>query len=140
MPLLALANAGVRVDALSSDVMSARVTIGAAVGLVLGKPLGIVLASRIVLRLGVAQLPRGLGSRQLLVLGVVAGIGFTMALFIAQLGFADEGLLRAAKLGVLLASGLTAGLSMVLGCWLLPATADAAAAKTADEAECSTEL
>ena len=71
-------------------------------------------------------------------LGVVAGVGFTMALFIAQLAFADARLLAAAKLGVLAASGGAAVLGLVLGRLLL-APATAGAAQTADEAESSTE-
>ena len=134
MPLFALANAGVRMDGLSMDAASLRVVLGASIGLVVGKPLGVVLACLLVLRLGVARLPHGLRSRHLLVLGVVAGIGFTMALFIVQLAFTEERLLRAAKLGVLAASVLAGGLSLGLA-----TTEHADAATTADEAESSTE-
>jgi NhaA family Na+:H+ antiporter len=89
------------------------------------------------LRLG--TLPAGIGVQHLLVLGVVAGVGFTMSLFIAQLAFSDTTLLRAAKLGVLVASGAAAVLGLALGRLLLTPTQTAKAAATADEAECSTE-
>ena len=56
-------------------------------GLVVGKPLGVLLACALALRLRVATLPSGLTTRHLVVLGAVAGVGFTMALFIAQLAF-----------------------------------------------------
>ncbi len=136
MPVFALANAGVSLDGLGSDPASTRVLAGAAVGLVLGKPVGILLACWIALRAG-AILPRGLGLRHLLVLGLVAGIGFTMALFIAQLAFSSTELLAAAKLGILSASGVAAVLALTLGRALLPATVPDAAL-TADEAEKST--
>ena len=85
------------------------------------------------------MLPLGLTLRHLVVLGVVAGVGFTMALFIAQLAFADAALLAAAKLGVLGASGCAAVLGLVLGRALLTSAKVTGAAETADEAESSTE-
>ncbi len=139
MPIFALANAGVAVSAGALDGPSLLVVGAVAVGLVAGKPLGIMLASWLTLRLGIGKLPAGMGARHLLVLGVVAGVGFTMALFIAQLAFVDASLLAAAKLGVLAASGAAAVLGLVLGALLLRPVAAGAAAETADEAESSTE-
>lgn len=139
MPLFALANAGVRVVGAPLDGTSWHVVLGVAVGLVAGKPLGVLIATSLTLKLGLGTLPRGLTARHLLVLGVVAGIGFTMSLFIAQLAFSDARLLAPAKLGVLGASGAAAVIGLVLGRWLLsPGEADGAA-ETADEAECSTD-
>ncbi|MDC0746571.1 Na+/H+ antiporter NhaA [Polyangium mundeleinium] len=140
MPLFALANAGVAVSGGSLDPASWRVLIAAAVGLVVGKPVGVLLACWITLRLRIATLPVGLGARHLVVLGVVAGVGFTMALFVAQLAFADPSLLAAAKLGVLSASGGAALLGLGLGRSLLTPVGTAGAAQTADEAESSTEV
>ncbi len=140
MPLFALANAGVSLRGLSFDRGTTTVAVGAAVGLVVGKPLGVLVASTLALRVGVARLPRGLSSRHLGVLGVVAGIGFTMSLFVAQLAFVDPAVLRAAKAGVLVASSVSALLSLLLGRALLRTGEHADAAQTADEAECSTEL
>jgi NhaA family Na+:H+ antiporter len=110
-----------------------------AAGLVLGKPVGVLLACGLALRLGVARLPLGLGWRHLVVLGLVAGIGFTMSLFVAQLAFADPALLAAAKLGVLAASGVTLVVGLALGRALLGTELAPGAALTADEAERSTE-
>lgn len=93
-----------------------------AVGLVLGKPLGVLAASWLVLRSGLATLPTGTGFRHLLVLGSIAGIGFTMALFIAQLAFIHPALLDAAKLGVLGASASAGLIGLALGRWLLAPT------------------
>jgi NhaA family Na+:H+ antiporter len=139
MPLFALANAGVSLHGPSLDRGTAMVAVGAAVGLVLGKPLGVLLASALALRLGVATLPRGLTVRHLVVLGVVAGIGFTMALFIAQLAFVEPRMLGAAKVGVLAASAVAGLLGLALGRGLLRADELGGAARTADEAERSTE-
>ncbi|MBK8692728.1 MAG: Na+/H+ antiporter NhaA [Deltaproteobacteria bacterium] len=140
MPLFALANAGVSLRGLSLDHGNARVALGAAVGLVVGKPVGVLIACAIALRLRVATLPRGLGARHLVTLGVVAGVGFTMALFIAQLAFRDAAMLSAAKLGVLLASAFAGVLGLALGRGLLRETEHPGAAESADEAERSTEL
>ena len=140
MPVFALANAGVAVSGGSLEPASWRVVIAVAVGLVVGKPIGVLLACWITLRLRIGTLPVGLGARHLAVLGVVAGVGFTMALFVAQLAFVDAKLLAAAKLGVLAASGSAALLGLSLGRLLLAPVETAGAAQTADEAESSTEV
>jgi NhaA family Na+:H+ antiporter len=140
MPVFALANAGVSVAGGSLDGTSLRVAAAVAFGLVAGKPLGVLLASWLTLRFGIARLPRGVGLPHLLVLGVVAGVGFTMALFVAQLAFTDAVLLDAAKLGVLGASGVAGVLGLVLGRLLLTHRLESGAALLADDAEVSTEL
>jgi Na+:H+ antiporter, NhaA family len=139
MPLFALANAGVSIAGGSLGGAASAVCVAVAAGLVLGKPLGVVLACWAALGSGLGALPVGLSWRHLWVLGVVAGIGFTMALFVAQLAFADAWLLGAAKLGVLGASGAAALLALGLGRLLLEPVRVAGAAETADEAEGSTE-
>ncbi len=140
MPIFALANAGVSLGRDSAGSAATSVTLGVGVGLVLGKPFGVLLASWLCLRLGVGQLPSGVAWRQLVVLGCVAGVGFTMALFIAQLAFGDVRLLAAAKLGVLLASAGAGVLALLLGRLLLSPHPVGTAAATADEAEASTEF
>lgn len=139
MPLFALANAGVPLSGGVGDAAASLAMVAIAVGLVVGKPTGIVLASLIALRLRVASLPAGLGLRHLVVLGVVAGVGFTMALFIAQLAFRDQNLLAVAKLGVLAASGGAAVVGLLAGRLLLGSSSPVTAAQTADEAESSTD-
>ncbi len=140
MPLFAFANAGVSLAGVTLDGDNARIALGAALGLVLGKPLGVVAACYLALRLRIATLPRGLGAPHLLVLGVVAGIGFTMALFVAQLAFRDAGQLGAAKLGILCASGAAAILALAFARVTLRPSEDREIAQCADDAECSTEL
>ena len=139
MPVFALANAGVTLAGAPLAPSSWSVVLGVAAGLVIGKPLGVLLALWLTLKLGLGALPRGLTVRHLVVLGVVAGIGFTMALFIAQLAFNDARLLAGAKLGVLGASGLAAVAALLLGRLLLVSAEAAGAAQTAHEAESSTE-
>lgn len=138
MPIFALANAGVSLSGASFDTGSWHALIGVAVGLILGKPIGVLAMSWLTLRLGLGTLPVGLTSRHLIVLGIVAGVGFTMALFIAQLAFLDPQLLAAAKLGVLAASGGAAVVGLALGRLLLARPTATAVANTADEAEDST--
>jgi NhaA family Na+:H+ antiporter len=141
MPLFALANAGVSLSGAALNQDAWRVIAGVSVGLVAGKPLGMLLVTGLVVRAGIGKLPSGLGARHVLVLGIVAGIGFTMALFVAQLAFSDAELLAAAKIGVLLASCVAAVTSFVAGRWLLrPCGPHVVVAQSADEAESSTEL
>lgn len=119
MPVFALANAGVTLTGITLDTESWQVLVGVAVGLVVGKPIGVLFAIWVTLRLRIGALPVGMQLRHLIVLGVVAGVGFTMAIFVAQLAFTDPRLLAAAKLGVLVASGCAAVLGLALGRVLL---------------------
>ncbi len=135
MPVFALANAGVVLAGGSLNGASWSVLSGVILGLVVGKPVGVLLASALTLRLGVATLPAGMTYRHLVVLGAVAGVGFTMSLFVAQLAFSDLALLAAAKVGVLGASVAAAVLALVLGRTLLSPVMAPGAAATADEAE-----
>lgn len=140
MPVFALANAGVVIATDALDASSWQAITGVTFGLVVGKPLGILLAIWVMLRAKLGVLPVGLRLPHLIVLGMVAGIGFTMALFVAQLAFADQQLLAAAKVGVLGASALAAGLALGVGWIVLSPLPTPGAAETADEAERSTEL
>jgi NhaA family Na+:H+ antiporter len=116
VPIFALANAGVDLSAESlGDALTSRVTLGVIVGLVVGKTVGIWAASLLAVRVGVARLPAGVDLRHVLGAGAVAGIGFTVALFITELAFDDAALRDEAKIGILIASVL-AGL---LGWFLL---------------------
>jgi NhaA family Na+:H+ antiporter len=139
MPIFALANAGVSLSGITFGPAATTVAIAISVGLLFGKPLGIVLFSWIALKSRLAVLPAGITLRHLLVLGVVAGVGFTMALFIAQLAFTDDVLLASAKLGVLAASGAAGVIALILGRILLSENIAKGAALSADEAEQSTE-
>lgn len=139
MPLFALANAGVSLGGAPLEPAMWTVLTAVAIGLVLGKPVGITLAVGLMLKLGWGALPAGLTRRHVAVLGAVAGVGFTMALFVAQLAFADPKLLGAGKLGVLVGSGIAAVVALGLGRLVLEPVHQADAALTADEAESLTE-
>lgn len=116
MPLFALANAGVTLEGVDLDLGGAStVTLGVVLALVLGKPLGVMLASWLAVRMGWCQLPVGVNWSGVMLVGLLAGIGFTMSIFIGTLAFADDNLLNAAKLGVLLASLLAAVLGLSWG-------------------------
>ena len=114
VPLFALANAGVPLggDALERALTS-PVTIGVVIGLVLGKTLGIALATRVALLVDVGPLPHGMRRQHLLGAGALAGIGFTVSLFVAELAFTDEALRDEAKVGVLAASVIAAVIGTV---------------------------
>jgi NhaA family Na+:H+ antiporter len=119
MPLFALANAGV---AVSLGGVTDPIATAVMVGLVVGKPLGIVLASGLVVLLGLAKLPDATSWSALLGAGCLGGIGFTMALFIASLSLAGPEL-EAAKSGILVASAASLGLGMGLLVSALPRAA-----------------
>jgi NhaA family Na+:H+ antiporter len=109
VPLFALANAGVDLRSGGAAAVSSPVMWGVLFGLLVGKPVGILLASWLAVRSGVAALPHGATWRQLVGLSVLCGIGFTMSLFVANLAFPGrEDLLGATKVGILVAS-LAAG-------------------------------
>jgi len=114
MPAFAFANAGVALDGAAPGGAGLPVFLGVVLGLVVGKPVGIVGAAWLVHRLGWAELPRGTSWPALAVIGMVAGVGFTMSLFIAQLALAGA-LLDTAKLAVLIASATSAGLALAVG-------------------------
>ena len=121
MPIFALANAGV---AIAGDVLSGLISNavfwGIFLGLFAGKPLGIVAMVWLVVKTKIAELPKGVSWRHIVGAGALAGIGFTMALFIANLAFSDPQTLEIAKLGILSAS-LASG---ILGWILLSSSAE----------------
>lgn len=114
VPLFALANTGIRVtiEGLRQAAGSA-VSWGVIAGLVIGKPLGIVLAIRIAAHMRLADEPDGATRRQIVGVGAAAGIGFTVALFITELALREPTQRADAKLGILAASTLAAGASIV---------------------------
>jgi Na+:H+ antiporter, NhaA family len=107
MPLFAFANAGVK---LTFPSQGAEIAIGVLAGLVIGKPLGIMAAALLAVKSGVAKLPHAMGWTSLLGYAWLAGIGFTMSLFVAMLAFDETVPVDAAKLGIL-AGSLLAGVA-----------------------------
>jgi NhaA family Na+:H+ antiporter len=101
------------------------IVLGVILGLVIGKPIGITLATLLLVRSGITSLPRGVTWGQIVAVGFLAGIGFTMSLFIATLGFGSGAQLEAAKIGILGAS-LIAGLLGYALLWRATRTVPAA--------------
>jgi NhaA family Na+:H+ antiporter len=120
MPLFGLANSGVSVAGMTAADLTAPVFLGVAVGLFVGKQLGIFAFTWAAVRVGVADVPGGAPWSRVYGVAMVAGIGFTVALFIANLAFGGHPeLLDQARLGVLVGS-LVSGVSGMLVLWLLP--------------------
>lgn len=103
MPLFAFANAGIRLVETDAG-LAVPITMGVAVGLIVGKPLGILLFSALAVRLGLAARPAETSWRTIAGAACLGGIGFTMSLFIAALAFSSPDLLRSAKVGIMAAS------------------------------------
>lgn len=105
MPVFAIANAGVSFAGLDmQSVFSTNVAAGVALGLLVGKPLGITLSTLLLVRLGIVRPTESLTMRRVIGLGFLASIGFTMSMFISTLAFTDETMLMQAKLGIFVAS------------------------------------
>jgi len=116
MPLFALANAGVSLTGIDLSAGGAQfVTLGVGLALLAGKPLGVVGATWLAVRMSWCRLVPGVSWGGVYLVGLLAGIGFTMSIFIATLAFTDERLLAAAKLGVLLGSLIAAMLGLGWG-------------------------
>jgi NhaA family Na+:H+ antiporter len=111
IPLFALANAGIALDLDSVAVAIGNpIFWGILVGLLVGKPVGITLLSWVTVRLGLCKLPQRMTFKQVFGVGLLAGIGFTMSLFMSELAFGELPVaLSAARTGILFAS-LAAGL------------------------------
>jgi NhaA family Na+:H+ antiporter len=115
IPLFALANAGVRLSGAGlSEGAAVRVVLGIMVGLVVGKPLGIAAFAWLGARMGWVELPAGARWNQLVGVAAVAGIGFTVSLFISELALGSGGVGQAAKVGIVSASCIAAAVGAVL--------------------------
>jgi Na+:H+ antiporter, NhaA family len=115
VPIFALANSGIHISLNGlRDAAGSAVTWGVFFGLLVGKPLGVVIATRAAVRSGISDSPEGSTTRQIVGVGMAAGIGFTVAIFITKLALTDPIQQENAKLAILLASVVAAGLAMLL--------------------------
>ncbi len=114
LPLFALSNAGVHIEGSITDFMFHPISLGIMAGLLLGKFVGISLFSHLVVKLGWAKLPEGVNWGQIYGVALLAGIGFTMSMFIADLAFASEEFKQIAKVGIMTASVLAAAIGMTV--------------------------
>jgi NhaA family Na+:H+ antiporter len=117
MPVFALANAGVALSGGLEIAIADPTALGVVVGLAVGKPAGITLFSLAAVRMGAAALPTGVSRRQLFGAGCLAGIGFTMSLFIAALAFGEGERLAVAKIGIMAASLISGVVGTVVLLW-----------------------
>lgn len=122
LPLFAFSNAGVSLNGVTLDGMLSTLPVGIALGLFLGKPIGIFLFSWVSVKLGIAKLPDAINLKQIFAVSVLCGIGFTMSIFIAGLAF--EGAIEAyntySKLGILVGSTMAAVVGYLLLNSVLP--------------------
>jgi len=114
MPVFALANAGVLLGAGAARSLADPIGVGVICGLVLGKPIGIVLFSSLATRSRIATMLDGISWRQIVGVGLLGGIGFTMSLFIANLAFGDAPALETAKVAILAASVISGAAGAVV--------------------------
>ncbi|SUT96283.1 Na+/H+ antiporter NhaA [Actinobacillus lignieresii] len=122
LPLFAFSNAGVSLEGMSLDKLASPLPLGVALGLIIGKPVGVFLFSYVAVLLGIAKLPEGINLKQIFAIAVLCGIGFTMSMFIAGLAFgeedASESVLALARLGILMGTFVAA----IIGYFLLKIT------------------
>ena len=131
VPIFGFANAGVSLAGISMENLVDPVPLGVALGLLVGKQIGIFLLAALAIRMGLAKLPEGSNWAQLYGVALLCGIGFTMSLFIGNLAFAGSShLIDEVKVGVLIGSTLAAiGGVMILRRSAVPAIAAATLSK-----------
>ena len=120
LPLFAFVNAELHlVGANIGSVLASPVAHGVFLGAVVGKPVGIILVTMLLVRMGFARLPRGMGRAQVVTVGLMGGVGFTMSILITGLAFADPADAIAAKCAILLGSLASALLGLAFGRFFL---------------------
>src|SRR5690606_11817726 len=107
VPLFALANTAIRFEEGMLEGLISPLGIGIIVGLMLGKPVGVYLMTKLAILLRIGSMPEGASWAQIIGVGLLAGIGFTMSIFIALLSFSDNLLIAEAKFSILVASLLS---------------------------------
>ncbi len=118
LPLFALTNGGIILDAsMVTDALHASIFWGIFVGLILGKPMGIIFCTYMGLKIGIGELPSNVSLRDIIPTSLMAGIGYTMAIFIANLAFDNESIINIAKFSIVMSSivvGLLASLTIAM--------------------------
>ncbi len=125
LPVFAFANAGISLEGVSLSGLTSMLPLGIALGLLVGKPLGIFTFSWAAVKFGVAKLPDGVNFKHIFAVSVLCGIGFTMSIFISSLAFgsANPDFDTYSRLGILMGSTTAAVLGYVLLHVSLPKTA-----------------
>ena len=106
-PLFALSNAGIRLDFTAISELGSSVSLGIILGLLLGKPVGITLMTFITTKLKITHIPEGVRWFDLFCVNILAGIGFTMSIFVTKLAYTDKAMIETAKFSIIVASFLS---------------------------------
>ena len=117
LPLFAFSNAGAPLENVGLSSLNSPLTLGIALGLIVGKPLGVFLFSSLSVKLRLAQLPQGVNFAQIFAIAILCGIGFTMSMFLAGLAFGEttyNSFDTLSRLGILLGSGVSAVVGYLL--------------------------
>ncbi|MBT3799898.1 MAG: sodium:proton antiporter, partial [Bacteroidetes bacterium] len=114
LPIFAIANAGIEIESDFLQMLIHPVSLGIALGLIIGKFSGVFLFSKLAVRLKIAELPEGLTWKHIAGIGFFAGIGFTMSLFITDLAFENEEYIAIAKASIIVASVLSGLIGFVI--------------------------
>ena len=114
MPVFALANAGVHIEGDVWEMLKSPVSIGIALGLIFGKPIGVYFFTKILVLLKVGSLPDDINWTQIIGIGFLAGMGFTMSLFVSDLAFTDASVQIASKTSVMLSSLIAGFIGFVI--------------------------
>ncbi len=117
LPLFALSNAGVHISGKMVDLLFDPVALGVIVGLVFGKFLGVVIVSKIMVALRISDLPQNVNWPEIYGVGMLAGIGFTMSIFISDLAFDDVSIIEKAKIGVMAATLISSVTGILILKW-----------------------
>lgn len=107
MPLFALSNAGIRLDFSAMANLGSTMSLGIILGLLLGKPLGITLMTFITTKLKITSIPSGIKWSDIFCVNILAGIGFTMSIFVTKLAYTDKAFIETAKFSIIIASFLS---------------------------------
>jgi len=119
LPIFALSNAGIHIEGSIMDMLFHPISLGIIAGLILGKFLGITILSKLVVKLKMANLPEGVTWQHIYGVAFLAGIGFTMSMFISDLAFKNDEFKQIAKVGIMAASVISAIIGMI---WLTIST------------------
>jgi len=114
LPVFALANAGIKIEGKILDLLFTPIALGIMAGLVVGKTVGITLFSWVAVKLKIANLPKGISWQEIIGASMLAGIGFTMSIFVAELAFKDPEVIMMAKIGIFGASLIAALLGLTI--------------------------
>jgi Na+:H+ antiporter, NhaA family len=114
IPIFAFANAGVKIDGNIIEMLTSPITMGVMAGLVVGKLLGISLITKLMVKMKIARLPEDVNWAQIYGASLLAGVGFTMSLFITKLAYNDADTILHAKVGILFASLIAGVLGYIL--------------------------